>query len=59
MAHDTRAEGASEPALALSAALESAQIDSYDHAMAPVAPWDDIEQSVRNDNALRRKGGHP
>ena len=45
--------------LPVPAALESAQIDSYDHAMAPVAPWDDIEQSVRNDNALRRKGGHP
>ena len=45
--------------LPVSAALESAQIDSYDRAMAPVAPWDDIEQSVRNDNALRRKGGHP
>ena len=50
-----------EPQLAISPELrhelESLHVDRVKRAMAPVAPWDDIEAPVRRYDALLRKGG--
>ncbi len=37
--------------------LESLHVDDFDAAMAPVAPWDDIEAPVHNYRVVLRKGG--
>ena len=38
--------------------LESLQFSSFDRAMEPAVPWDEIEAPVRNYGALLRKRGH-
>jgi hypothetical protein len=38
--------------------LESLRFSTFDDAMAPVAPWDEIEAPVRNYRLVLRKRGH-